>query len=152
MTPQLGGPTAAIAATTNGLTVNLDATASYHLDGSIASYQWNFGDGATGSGASTSRTYAAGGTYAVTLTVTDARGAVDTEVTSVTVGTAATTYAVDTFARTLTGGWGTADTGGAWTVSPATAFAVNGTAARSPVATARRAPPHSPRSRPPTST
>ena len=33
--------------------------------------------------------------------------------------------AADTFTRTVTNGWGSADTGGAWTVSTATAFAVN---------------------------
>lgn len=125
VTPQLGGPTAAIAATTTGLTATLDAGASYHLDGSISSYQWSFGDGTTGTGVSSAHTYAAGGTYAVTLTVTDDRGAIDTESASVTVGGDQSTFAVDTFSRTATSGWGTADTGGAWTVSPATAFAVN---------------------------
>ena len=35
----------------------------------ITSYQWNFGDGQTGSGASVSHTYANTGTYQVTLTV-----------------------------------------------------------------------------------
>lgn len=35
----------------------------------IQSYTWNFGDGQTGSGATTSHTYASAGTYQVTLTV-----------------------------------------------------------------------------------
>ena len=41
---------------------------------SVASYAWSFGDGTTATGASTSHTYTAKGTYAVTLTVTDAVG------------------------------------------------------------------------------
>jgi len=44
-------------------------------DGTITSQQWTFGDGATGSGASPSHHYTAAGTYTVTLTVTDDRGA-----------------------------------------------------------------------------
>ena len=37
----------------------------------IVSYSWNFGDGATGSGAMTTHAYSAFGTYTATLTVTD---------------------------------------------------------------------------------
>ena len=39
--------------------------------GNITSYQWNFGDGASGSGAVTSHAYAAAGSFNVTLTVSD---------------------------------------------------------------------------------
>ena len=38
----------------------------------IASYEWNFGDGTTGSGVTTSHSYAQAGTYQVTLHVSDA--------------------------------------------------------------------------------
>ena len=37
----------------------------------IASYQWDFGDGATATGATANHTYAEPGTYSVTLTVKD---------------------------------------------------------------------------------
>src|SRR5690606_18228457 len=57
------------------LEVTFDATTSSDPDGSITSYEWSFGDGATGSGAQTTRTYLYDGTYIVTLTVTDDAGA-----------------------------------------------------------------------------
>lgn len=41
---------------------------------SISSYQWNFGDGHTGSGQSTTHTYATPGTYYATLTVSTGNG------------------------------------------------------------------------------
>ncbi|MEA3277188.1 MAG: PKD domain-containing protein, partial [Pseudomonadota bacterium] len=44
-------------------------------DGTIVSYEWDFGDGAIGSGATATHVYAAGGNYSVTLTVTDDAGA-----------------------------------------------------------------------------
>lgn len=47
-------------------------------DQSIASWSWSFGDGGTSTQRSPSHTYAAGGTYAVSLTVTDGDGADDT--------------------------------------------------------------------------
>lgn len=48
------------------LSCSFNAAAS---TGGPTSYAWTFGDGATGSGVSTSRSYAAAGTYNVTLTV-----------------------------------------------------------------------------------
>lgn len=59
----------------SGLTVDFDALTSADADGTIAGYVWNFGDGATGIGATPSHDYAASGTYPVVLTVTDNAGA-----------------------------------------------------------------------------
>jgi PKD repeat protein len=57
------------------LTCNFDAGASTDPDGSIASYSWTFGDGASGSGPTTVHGYGQQGGYLVTLTVTDNEGA-----------------------------------------------------------------------------
>ena len=48
-------------------------------------YEWNFGDGSTATGATATHAYAAKGTYEATLTVTDTGGLSDTDTVSVTV-------------------------------------------------------------------
>lgn len=78
-------PVANFSYTANYLVVSFDASSSSDPDGNIVSYAWNFGDGTTGSGVTTSRTYAAAGTYTVTLTVTDNAGATGTKSQNVTV-------------------------------------------------------------------
>ncbi len=52
-------------------------------DGSITTYSWTFGDGATATGVTATHTYAANGSYEITLIVTDDKGASNS--TSVTV-------------------------------------------------------------------
>lgn len=56
-------------------TVQFDASASQDPDGKIVKYEWNFGNGATGTGVKANQTYAQAGSYTVTLTVTDNKGA-----------------------------------------------------------------------------
>jgi PKD repeat protein len=56
-------------------------------------YAWDFGDGATASGASPSHAYAAVGTYTVTLTTTDASGGSSSTTTTATVNPAPTANA-----------------------------------------------------------
>lgn len=110
-----GGPYAGTA----GVPMQFDGSGSTDPDGHLPlSYQWNFGDGASGSGMSPSHTFASAGTYTVTLTVTDALGAASVAATtSATVAAPTGTWTDlvrDTFSRTLSGGWGTADVGGLW--------------------------------------
>jgi len=55
----------------SGATCDFDGSPSSDDEGPVASWDWTFGDGATGSGAEVQHTYAQGGAYTVTLTVTD---------------------------------------------------------------------------------
>ena len=79
--------------------VSFDGTPSHsnNSGGYIIDYQWNFGDGGTASGATPSHTYAAAGTYNVTLTVKDDAGLTASVVHQVVVGTrpTVTTYTGD---------------------------------------------------------
>lgn len=59
------------------LLVFFDASASSDPDGTIASYAWDFGDGATASGASPTHVYEQVGSFTATVTVTDDDGATD---------------------------------------------------------------------------
>lgn len=77
-------PTANFSFTTNGLTASFTDNSS-DSDGSISSRAWTFGDGGTSSATNPSHTYAAGGTYSVTETVTDNGGATNSKTSSVTV-------------------------------------------------------------------
>jgi len=71
-------------------TVVEDTIMSFDAGGSsdnvgIVSYEWDFGDGTTGTGLTVNHTYAEPGTYNVTLTVTDATGYEDTHSITITV-------------------------------------------------------------------
>jgi PKD repeat protein len=67
------------------LAVNFTGSGSSDSDGTIASYAWAFGDGATSSAANPSHSYTAAGTYLATLTVTDNGGATDSASVTITV-------------------------------------------------------------------
>lgn len=72
-------PTARISAPTQSNVsdvVSFDGSQSDDIDGSIASYAWDFGDLATGDGETAQHIFNAGGTFTVTLTVTDNLGGV----------------------------------------------------------------------------
>jgi len=70
-----------------GETVTFDGSGSSDPDGTIVSYDWDFDDSAIGSGGITTHSYSSGGTYEVTLMVTDDDEATDTDTTIVTVQT-----------------------------------------------------------------
>lgn len=62
-----------------------DGSPSANEGGSIASYDWSFGDGASGSGASVSHEFASAGTYDVTLAIETPDGTTRSVTRSVTV-------------------------------------------------------------------
>ncbi|OFI38958.1 hypothetical protein BIU82_16780 [Arthrobacter sp. SW1] len=111
-------PVAAFTSSVSNLTASFNAGGSTDNDGTIAAYAWNFGDASNGSGQAPSHTYAAAGTYQVTLTVTDDDGATDavTHAVTVTDPPPAAPLAADAFGRAVASGWGSADSGGAWTI------------------------------------
>ena len=124
-----GSESAAVAAfteTATDLAVAFDAGSSTDLDGTIVSYEWNFGDDATGTtitgaDAKMDHTYAAAGTYTVTLTVVDNSGAKSTATHPVTVKEAIVPLdgevAIDNFDRETVSGLGDAQVGGTWSVT-----------------------------------
>ena len=77
------GPMTAVA----GAVVTFSGSTSSDPDGTIVGYDWNFGDGSPGAGASVSHTYTAG-TYTVTLTVMDNAGATNSATQTITVSPA----------------------------------------------------------------
>src|SRR5204863_11538 len=77
-------PTAAFTSSCTALTCSFTSTSS-DPDGSIVAYSWTFGDGATSTAPNPSHPYATGGSYTVTLTVTDNQGATGSTSHSVTV-------------------------------------------------------------------
>lgn len=54
--------------------IAFDGRGSSDADGSVARYEWDFGDGSVGSGPTPRHSYAFAGTYTVTLTTTDNEG------------------------------------------------------------------------------
>ena len=100
-------PSAAFTFETVGKLARFDASGSSDVDGTIASYAWDFGDGTSGTGATPEHSYTSSGTYPVTLTVTDDDGAIavrthDVEVTVVVLPpTAAFTHTVNGLVASL---------------------------------------------------
>lgn len=69
-----------------GETAYFDGSNSFDTDGgTIVSYEWNFGDGNTGTGVTASHTYTTEGRYRVRLTVTDNDGKIGTDYVAVQV-------------------------------------------------------------------
>jgi PKD repeat protein len=70
-------PTASFTYSCTGLVCDFDGSPSTDSDGTVVNYEWDFNDGNVGNGVTPSHTYAAAGSYTVTLTVTDDEDATD---------------------------------------------------------------------------
>ncbi|MCK5711629.1 MAG: PKD domain-containing protein, partial [Hyphomicrobiaceae bacterium] len=68
-----------------GESVTFDGSGSYDIDNDINTYEWNFGDGSTGTGEMTTHAYTTAGIYTVTLTVADNGGLTGVDTATVTV-------------------------------------------------------------------
>ena len=90
-------PIAAFVQNCNTLSCTFDATTSSDPDGTISSYDWDFGDGTTGNGVNPTHAYSLGGQYNVVLTITDNAGATDTSSVMVTVAPASSQPWVNEF-------------------------------------------------------
>lgn len=100
-------PTAVASASCVNSNCTFDGSRSSDPDGTVASYAWAFGDGATGTGAAPTHSYAMPGTYTYTLTVTDNHGLTSSPVQHTVTATASTTpigftAAVDGYASSST--------------------------------------------------
>ncbi|QTE30509.1 PKD domain-containing protein [Pengzhenrongella sicca] len=111
-------PVASFTSSCDLLTCTVDAAGSTDPDGTIDGFAWSFGDGSTGAGASTTHEYAAAGTYAITLTVTDSSVRTGSALRIIEVAPTVTgVLAADSFERDVAAGFGSAVTGGDWTVT-----------------------------------
>jgi PKD repeat protein len=68
-----------------GAQITFNATTSSDIDGTISSYNWDFGDGSTGSGSIVTHSFSVAGTYTVKLNVTDNGGLTSQYTSAVTV-------------------------------------------------------------------
>jgi serine protease len=109
-------PVANFSSSVSGLTVNFTDSSS-DSDGSIASRSWNFGDGTTSTATNPSKTYSAAGTYTVSLTVTDNKGATNTKTASVTVSGGSSGGSVLSNGVPVTGLSGAKNSAKYWTVN-----------------------------------
>jgi MYXO-CTERM domain-containing protein len=101
-----------------GKPATFDGRGSYQVSGEIAGHAWDFGDGASASGAEQSHTYAAAGTYTATLTVTNLDGLTGTDARTIEVVDPASLPKTETIRVNLTSANAQTGSGSAPRVTP----------------------------------
>ena len=103
-----GGGSAPVASFTNStesgtapVQVQFNASASSDSDGSIALYNWDFGDGSTSTGVATYKVFGTAGTFDVQLRVTDNDGMSSTTSTAITVTNPSAPDALEVYRITM---------------------------------------------------
>ncbi|ARD41156.1 PKD domain-containing protein [Actinomyces gaoshouyii] len=108
-----------------GLAVTADGAGSADPDGTIESYEWDFGDGTTATGSTATHTYTAAGNYTLTLTVTDNTGTRKSTSQTITVADVPQGQGIIAqadFAKAQEKGWPDAKVAGAWKLSSPSRF------------------------------
>jgi PKD repeat protein len=101
-------PIVSFKTTCSDLTCTFDASASFDPDGTIEHVTWSFGDGTYGFGSLvTSHTYAAPGSYRITVTATDRRSGTGSSSETIEVLTRMHTGDLDGAGAATTGTWST---------------------------------------------
>ena len=95
-------PIVGVTSAYNGLDWLFDGTASQDPNGTVVGHAWDFGDGTTGSGATAGHTYAAAGTYTVTLVVTEDDGLTSSSCTTNAAGQCIVSRSFSNSTRTVT--------------------------------------------------
>src|SRR5579884_2353744 len=106
--------------------VSFNGSAVSPSGAAITTYLWSFGDNTTGTGAQTSHTYVATGTYTVTLTAIDTNNQSNQATTSAVISTACT--CTTSSSSTVTANGVTVSAGGPYTGSAGTPVAFSATA------------------------
>ena len=101
-----------------GSAINFSSAGSTDVDGSIAAYRWDFGDGNSSAAANPAHSYTAAGTFTATLTVTDDKGAAATDTAEVTVSTVSSDNGGGTPTTPTSGGNSSANDSGTSAASP----------------------------------
>lgn len=85
-TPPTAKANANITSGYSPLNVTFSSTGTFDPDADMLTYDWDFGDGNTGSGQNVSHTYTVSGEYIATLTVTDPSSATSIDTVTITIG------------------------------------------------------------------
>src|SRR5439155_1492169 len=112
-----------------GTAVTFDGSASSDPDGDALTYAWDFGDGATGSGAKPTHSYADNGPYSVTRTVSDTHSATSAPGTTTcsALSCAFTDGSTDADGQVTAWSWSFGDGGTATSQNPSHTYAAGGT-------------------------